>query len=76
MSPLDIPPAQRELILYAAFGLWVAANLVVYWWTRDDFEFYNPKTGGPLPWYRTTFHACLGTIPAMARVWWGERNGN
>ena len=74
MSPFDIPPEQRELIMYGAFCIWIAANLVVYFFTRDEFEFYNHKTGDPLPWYRVSFYACLGTIPAMVRVWWSERN--
>ena len=69
----DIPPADREALMYGVLAIWIAANLIVYWLTADDFEFYDRKTGAPSPWYKVAYFACFSTIIAQIRLWWAER---
>ena len=66
----------RELIVYGAFGVWIVANLIVYWWVGDDHEFYDPKNpDAEIPWWKEYFYAATGTIIGEVRMYLKERHG-
>jgi len=64
----------KEMMLYGAMGVWVVLNLIVFWWTNDEAEFYDDKNPDkPLPWHKIAYFAAFGTIPAHIRLLWNER---
>jgi len=64
----------KEFWIYVALGVWAVINLITFYFTKDEYEFYDPKKPeAHLPWYKLVYFACFSTVIAQARLWWDER---